>query len=345
MSWMNEQGPNEDVVFSSRVRLARNLSGRKFPSKLDQQSAEQIIEDIKTAARALPNNQFEVKRINQIGTKQAGLMLEKHLISKELFDNRKNGATMFDEQQLYGAMINEEDHIRIQSILSGYQLEEALEMSMTLDDAIEQSLHYAYDERLGYLTTCPTNAGTGLRASVMMHLPGLVASKSIMAVLEALAKIGITVRGLYGEGTKAQGDIFQISNQVTMGMNEQEIVSGLKTAVGQIIERERVTRELLRNKNGKAFQDKLWRAYGILTNARLLSAPESLDLLSKLRLGISMNVFTGITYSDVNALMTATQNMHLLEHFEIDTEEIQSQNLSELRATRVWNMMKKLNIH
>lgn len=344
MSWMNEQGPMEDVVFSSRVRLARNIRGQKFSPQNDEESAKQIVQQVENAVSGAKNRVLSVARINELGTKQSGLLLEKHLMSKELFENRKTGAIMLDEQHVVGAMINEEDHIRIQSILPGYQLDKALDLSMELDDMIEQSLHYAYDEKLGYLTTCPTNVGTGLRASVMLHLPGLVASKSIVAVLEALAKIGITVRGLYGEGTKAQGNIFQISNQVTMGMDEQEIIAGLKTAVGQIIERERVTREVLKNKNGKAFLDKLWRAYGILANARLLGLPEALELISKLRTGISMNVFTGITYRDVNALMTATQNMHLLEYFEIDPEDIQSQNLSELRATRIGKMMENLNI-
>ncbi len=340
MSWIDEIGPMNDIVLSSRIRLARNISGHFFPAKMSAKEAQRLIQQIEQALLHIEPDALHIERIEALPIPERTKLLEQHLISRELLENHQNAAVIMDSERKCGAMVNEEDHLRIQCIFPGYQLDAALEKGFQLDDDLGSELRYVFDEALGYLTACPTNTGTGLRASVMMHLPGLVASKSIMPILVALSKVGITVRGLFGEGSKAQGNIFQISNQVTLGMSEQEIVSSLKTAVEQIAERERMVNEVLRSKNPKSFDDRIWRAKGILENAQLLTLPESLELLSRVRMGVSMRLLSGISFKDLNRLITEVQPMHLLINYQIDTEESDKQDLNALRAQRVRSIFK-----
>lgn len=246
-SWMNEDGPDSDIVLSSRIRLARNLKHYQFPTMFNNTEAEEIINKLeKNFNNKLTGFEpFEILKMDELHSLHKRVLVEKHLISPNLADESANGAAILTENEDVSIMINEEDHIRIQCLYPGLQLKEALKRANILDDYIEGKVDYAFDESYGYLTSCPTNVGTGLRASVMVHLPGLMLTRQMNRIIPAVNQLGLVVRGIYGEGSEALGNIFQLSNQTTLGKSEEEIVDDLTSVVHQMITQERSAREAL----------------------------------------------------------------------------------------------------
>jgi protein arginine kinase len=291
------------------MRLARNLAKVPFPHKLNVEKGREIIKRVENAFYTSADNEKEFKT-NYLWEKdnnERQLYLEKHLISKNLIDNSDKTAFILNNKETVSIMINEEDHIRIQCITAGLNLEEAYDLSNKIDDFLEEKLEYAFDEKWGYLTACPTNIGTGLRASVMVHLPALSLNNQINGLLNALAQVGMTIRGLYGEGSKPVGNIYQISNQVTLGRSEKEIVSNLKAIAIQVINEEKISRENLVKKYKNELEDRIYRALGILRSAVLLSSNECLRLLSDVRLGVEMGIIKDVDKVTLNNLLVNIQ--------------------------------------
>jgi protein arginine kinase len=309
-SWMNEEGPDSDIVLSSRIRLARNLEAYNFPTLFSHEEAKQMISDMENLLEkgTLPKfGKLELLKIDEMQPLQKRVLVEKHLISPNLAEDSPHGAVLLSENEEVSIMINEEDHIRIQCLFPGLQLAQALEAANEIDDWIEQHLQYAFDEKLGYLTSCPTNVGTGLRASLMMHLPGLILTQQISRIIPAINQLGFVVRGIYGEGSEALGNIFQISNQITLGKAEEDICRDLMGVVSQIISQERSAREALRKTSNIQLEDRVFRSLGVLTNCRIIESKEAARCLSDVRLGIDMGYIKNISKTILNELMILTQ--------------------------------------
>jgi len=310
MSWINEKGPNKDVVLSSRIRLARNAADYPFPAISQAQHCREIAERVKKSIQGynlrLKGN-YAFMYMKDVPTVERQILVEKHLASQDLVDKAEVSALLLDDTEKITVMINEEDHIRMQCILPGFQLDKAWNMINQVDDVIEDGVKYAFDEELGYLTSCPTNLGTGLRASVMMHLPALTINKQMNPLLQTISKIGLTARGIYGEGSEALGSIYQISNQITLGPSEEDIINNLTVTCQQIVEKERMARKALLNVTGIQFQDALWRAFGVLSNARILELKEFMSLISQVRLGASMNIVSNFDLEELDEIITVGQ--------------------------------------
>ncbi|ESU31431.1 ATP:guanido phosphotransferase [Bacillus sp. 17376] len=309
-SWMSNDGPDSDIVLSSRIRFARNLDEYNFPTLFTNGEAEAVAVTIMERADNTSIAAFgklEMIKMDEIPSLQKRVLVEKHLISPNLAENSVHGAVLLSENEEVSIMINEEDHVRIQCLFPGFQLSEALKAANEIDDWLEDSVNYAFDEKFGYLTSCPTNAGTGLRASVMMHLPGLVLTQQMNRIVPAINQLGLVVRGIYGEGSEALGNIFQISNQITLGKSEDDIVDDLKSVVSQIISQERSAREALAKTSNIQLEDRVFRSYGTLANSRIIETKEAARCLSDLRLGIDMGFIKNISKSILNELMILTQ--------------------------------------
>ncbi len=250
---------------------------------------------------------LELLTMEKLSTLQKRVLVEKHLISPYLSDASSYGAVLLSDTEDISIMINEEDHIRIQCLSPGLQLKETLKKASEIDDVIEAKLKYAFDEQRGYLTSCPTNVGTGLRASVMIHLPGLVLTQQMNRIIPAINQLGFVVRGIYGEGSEALGNIFQISNQLTLGKSEEDIVEDLLSIVHQIINHEESARESLSNMSSIHLEDKVFRSYGVLTNSRIIESKEAAQCLSDVRLGIDMGYIQNVSRCILNELMILTQ--------------------------------------
>nr|WP_232423593.1 MULTISPECIES: protein arginine kinase [Bacillus] len=305
---MNEEGPESDIVLSSRVRLARNLQDFTFSTLLQNEEANELIELIEEKFTTLKEEKkLELIKMSAIQPLEKRMLVEKHLISPHLAQESPLGACFLSDDEKVSIMINEEDHIRIQCLLSGLQLTEALQLADDIDNEIEERVDYAFDEKKGYLTSCPTNVGTGLRASVMMHLPGLVLSQRMNRIIPAINQLGLVVRGIYGEGSEALGNIFQISNQITLGKSEKEIVEDLTSVVLQIIAQERMAREALVKTSNIQLEDRIFRSLGTLSYARILESKEAAKCLSDVRLGIDLGYIKNISKSILNELMILTQ--------------------------------------
>lgn len=308
--WMSADGPDSDIVMSSRIRLARNFNEYTFPTVFSVEEANGVISSMEEITRQSPlkdMGQYEFLKINELQPLQKRVLMEKHLISPLLIDQAINGACLISENEEISIMINEEDHIRIQCLYPGLQLTEALSNANVVDDWIEENVNYAFDEQYGYLTSCPTNVGTGLRASVMMHLPGLILTQQMNRIIPAINQLGLVVRGIYGEGSEALGNIFQISNQITLGKSESEIVEDLKGVVKQLISQERSARDALARTLNIELEDRVFRSLGVLENSRILESKEAAKCLSDVRLGIDMGLITNIPKTILNELMILTQ--------------------------------------
>jgi protein arginine kinase len=307
-SWMNEDGPDSDIVLSSRIRLARNLQDYRFPTLASSEESALIINMIervmKDGKMSIP---LEMLKMNELQELQKRVLVEKHLISPNLAEDSSHGAVLLSENQEVSIMINEEDHIRIQCLFPGLQLLEALEFANKMDDLLEEYVLYAFDEKYGYLTSCPTNVGTGLRASVMMHLPGLILTQQMNRIIPAINQLGLVVRGIYGEGSEALGNIFQISNQITLGKSEEDIVTDLISVVSQLISQERNAREALAKTSNIQLEDRVFRSLGVLSNCRIIESKEAARCLSDVRLGIDMGYIKDISKNILNELMIVTQ--------------------------------------
>ncbi len=333
--WYVEKGPESDVVVSSRVRLARNINNYSFPDRLDSQKAREVVDNIKKIvleSEECKSYGFKFYDMHKLSSLDKNILVEKHLISPDFAIKQNVSGALISSSEQISLMINEEDHLRIQCLFPGMQLENASSLCNRMDDLLESELDYAYSVGYGYLTCCPTNIGTGIRASVMLHLPALVMTGYVRKVLEACGKIGIAVRGIYGENSEAAGNLFQISNQVTLGQDENEIISGLKNVVSQITERERTLRRELYMKEPYRFEDNIYRALGILKNARIISADESLKLFSRVRMGVDMGILKNVDSQVLNELILLVQPACLQKQVD---EELKQGDRDRVRADMI----------
>lgn len=309
--WMEGSGPQADIVISSRIRLARNLKDFHFPHLLDAAQERKVVQMVGRAVSDGSSDptvgKLSLYRLKELSPLERQILVEKHLISPQFAQADGEQALVLNQDEAVSVMVNEEDHLRLQCLLPALMLREAWRLANIVDDILEDTLDFAFDENYGYLTACPTNIGTGLRASVMVHLPALVLTKQAGQLLSALTKVGVAVRGLYGEGTEAVGNLFQISNQITLGRSEEEIINNLSAVTVQLADQERSARELLRKQSRWQLEDRVGRAYGILTNSRILSSQETLQLLSDVRLGVDMHIIKGIDRRILNHLIAITQ--------------------------------------
>jgi protein arginine kinase len=296
------------ITLSSRVRLARNLRGVPFPDKAPPETRAEVLRRVMDAARGELPVRNTLEDCAPLFRQQ---LFEDHLISRNLLEGRPQSAVCMNESRTRAVMINEEDHLRIQALKPGLALREAWEDANALDDSLEQSLDYAFSSSLGYLTSCPSNVGTGMRASVLMHLPALVLLNEMEPIMNGLSKIGLTVRGRWGEGTAAIGHMFQVSNQLTLGMAESRIVADLEEIVKEIAGHEQNARERLKRERTRFAQDLAARAEGVLASARLMTTQEALERLSELRLGIALGLTKKIDMPTVDRLLLEVQPGHL----------------------------------
>ena len=311
MKWYQQTGLEGDTVISSRVRLARNVAEYPFPCRMTQQQRQEVNEKTRQAIFDANAGQFEYIDMQKLTPARAMSLAERHLISPEFAQERKGRALLLGKDERVSIMLGEEDHIRIQALSAGLALDGTLKTAWQLDDVLDEKLRFAFDERLGYLTQCPTNLGTGLRASLMLFLPAVAQTGAMHNLAAAVAKLGITIRGTYGEGSDAKGTFFQISNQVTLGVTEQEAVKNLMDIAGQIIAQERSLRENLKSR-GPQLEDRIFRSYGILRNARLLSADEFMSRISDVRLGVVLGMIPEVQLGDVDALLWEMQPATLM---------------------------------
>ena len=314
--WLRGTGPESDIVISSRVRLARNFSEFPFISKATDTDCAEVERRIHDFFLSLQEEgRVDAKTtyidVNELEDLDRQFLIERQLISKELSENEGARAVAFAADEHYSIMVNEEDHLRVQVMQSGLNLSKALEQINELDDLLEEKVTYAFNERLGYLTACPTNVGTGLRASVMLHLPALVITRQIEKVFRSLQKINLAVRGLYGEGSSALGDFYQVSNQITLGLSEEDILKNVGDVVPVLIDYERQAREFLMKESQETLHDRVSRANGILQTAQTISSEETMHLLSSIRMGVNLGLITDVEIPTVNQLFVHTQPAHL----------------------------------
>ncbi len=324
VKWLEGIGNDEDVVVSTRLRLARNVAKYRFPNFMTKTEAESVTEDI---LNGMKDNVYDIPykfyRIRDLSEVERTVFVEKHLISPNLAKKIDYGSFLIRNDERATVMINEEDHIRIQVLVPGLNFEKGWEISSKIDDSIEEKIEYAYHEKFGYLTSCPTNVGTGLRASVMVHLPCITMTGHINSIIEGLTKIGLTVRGIYGEGTKALGYLFQISNQTTLGESEEEIIKKLNKVVQEIISRERSTRAYMLDKKNTQIEDMIFRSYGILKYGRIISSQEAMNHLSNVKLGCDLGIIDYIDSKDIIKLMIEIQpaNLQITVNRDLNYEE------------------------
>lgn len=322
--WLKGSGPESDIVISSRIRLARNLADYPFIRKAtdhDRAAIEQgLRERIQNSSRLRNLLYLNVGELESVDRQ---FLVERQLISREHAESQGARAVAIDARETYSLMVNEEDHLRIQVMHSGLDLEAAWKEISEIDDLIETQVTYAFHKKLGYLTACPTNVGTGMRVSVMLHLPALVITKQIEKVFRSLHKISLAVRGLYGEGSQAMGDFYQISNQITLGRAEEELIKQVSEVVPVLIDYERRAREFLMKESQKDLHDRVSRAYGILCTAQTISSEETMHLLSSVRMGVNLGLIEDLEIPDVNKLFIHTQPAHLqkLRGVELDTTD------------------------
>ncbi|MCL6575377.1 protein arginine kinase [Kyrpidia sp.] len=341
--WMRADGPEDEMVMSTRVRLARNLADLPFPMLATEGQMDEVLERVNRALRH-PSVQdlghFEMLPMNRVHELDREVLMEKHLISPDLVEHPRRSAVVLRDDEIISIMVGEEDHLRIQCLFPGLQLKPAWDMASRVDDALEATLDWAYDEKRGYLTACPTNVGTGMRASVMMHLPALVMTDQIRRVLHAISQVGLAVRGIYGEGTEAVGNLFQVSNQITLGQSEEEIVHNLYGVTRQLIEHERRARQLLLEQNRPELEDRIGRSYGILRYAKRLDSKETMQRLSDVRLGIDLGIITGVPKGILKELMVLTRPA-LLQTYE--GRELSPQERDVHRAALIRERLRALS--
>jgi protein arginine kinase len=316
MGWLEGSGPHSDIVLSTRVRLARNLQGHAFSTRIRDGERERIMDQVCRATEHSSLHGGITLNVAELSTLSRRLLHERHLISRELTGEAgespaRGAGLIIGPRDTLGVMVNEEDHLRLQALVSGLRLAEAYARVDRLDEELGTRLPFAYHQEFGYLTSCPTNTGTGLRASILIHLPGLVLTKEIARVLQGIGQVGLTFRGLYGEGSEVVGNFFQVSNQTTLGKSEEDLIDHLEDIVGKLMQWEGQARNVLMRDAPALIEDKIWRAYGLLRFARSLSFDEVMNLLSGVRLGVSMNLLSGLRVYTLNKIMIYAQNAHL----------------------------------
>lgn len=304
--WYEHSGKDNDIVISTRVRLARNLADKPFPGRLPTEDAEEIIAKTK---KALHGENLDFINVSTAEPIYNTILLEDHLVSSELISKRSPCGVFVGEN--LSVMVNEEDHLRLQCIISGYDLEGAYGKISGLDLKLESEIGFAFSEKYGYLTKCPTNAGTGMRASVMLHLPALTISQNINTIINAVSKLGVTVRGMYGENSNANACIYQVSNQLTLGVSEEETIKKLGDVVDMIIEKERHVLKTLLDGGTVIFKDKVFRAFGILKNAYSMSTEEFMTHIPYVKMGVCAGLFENLTATEINRLIITMQPAHV----------------------------------
>ena len=338
LAWLDPRGEDHEIVLSTRVRLARNLQGFPFSVRASEEDRRAVLDRVRDTLEddeVLPDHQLWEMRDLDAGTRR--LLLERHLVSRDLIGaGRKEApvaaALAMSGGRPTGVMVNEEDHLRLQTLRNGLALEEGWGEVDALDDRMGESLGFAFHHDFGFLTSCPTNVGTGLRASVLVHLPGLVLTKEIQKVLQGISQVGLTFRGLYGEGSEVVGNFFQVSNQTTLGKTEEDLVDHLGKIAGQVIQYERQARSVLLREASSVLEDKVGRAYGILRHARRLPFDEMMNLLSAVRLGLTLKLLRTPRVETLNRIMIFAQTAHLEKAAERSLDE---GDASLYRATRV----------
>jgi len=340
--WMVGDGADNSVVLTSRIRLARNLRGMPFPGWATREQRVAALQVIRPAIESLPamKDAFS-QELADLSSVQKQVLVERHLISREHAARSDGSAAVIERRQSLSLMLNEEDHLRMQSIRPGLNLRQAYECLAENDDILEQSLDIAFDRDLGYLTTCPTNLGTGMRASAMLHLPGLVIGDQIGPVLQAVAKLGLAVRGLYGEGTESLGNLYQISNQSTLGESEDTIIRKLERVIGEVATHERNARDKLLEEDPEMVHDKIGRAYGVLRHAWIIDSKEALTHLSLLRLGGDLGFFPANTMKMCDTLLMDIQPAHLQLH---SGRKLSPEERDAIRAEIVRSRLQSLPI-
>jgi protein arginine kinase len=333
LAWLEASGPLGHIVLSTRIRLARNLARISFSGRATAAERRRVLDVVDGAWSACSSARGGTRiLLDELDAGERQVLHERHLVSKELMASAaerpgKSASAVYLAGPL-GAMVNEEDHLRLQTLQSGFALQAAYAALDRLDVELGGALAFAFHPEFGYLTACPTNAGTGLRASVLIHLPGLVLTKEISKVLQGLAQVGLTFRGLYGEGSEVVGNFFQLSNQTTLGKSEEELLDHLGKIVRQVVAYEEQARQVLLRDAPTIIEDKVWRAYGLLRHARSLSFEEGMNLLSGVRLGVGLKLIPGLSVYTLNKLLIFTQPAHLA------ALEARFPNDTELRATR-----------
>lgn len=299
----------DNLVLTSRIRLARNLGKTFFPHKLNDEKGKELVKEVEKAfyTEGFSRDSYRTINLWETDRQTQNVFFEKHLISSNMINNCSKAAVILSPDDKLSVMINEEDHIRIQYINPGYSLEEAFISANKIDDHLGNNLEYAFDEKYGYLTACPTNVGTGMRASVMIHLPFITMNSKLEGSLYTLSKLGMAIRGIYGEGSKAAGSMYQISNQITLGINEKETIKNLKAVVNTIISLENKERENAYKNYKYEIQDRVSRALGILKSSVLMTSPECIKLLSDVRMGVEMGIIKSLKLTTVDALFTDIQ--------------------------------------
>ncbi len=322
--WLRGTGPESDVVVSTRIRLARNISEFPFNTRTDEATRERIVNQVRSSLDdlAIPTPLHYID-VSDLADTERQFLVERQLISRELAEGDGARGVAISRNELESVMINEEDHLRLQVLSSGLDLDGCWQRIDQLDDAFEESLTFAFHEQYGYLTACPTNVGTGIRASVMLHLPALVQTREIQKVFHSLQKINLAVRGLYGEGSQAMGDFYQISNQYTLGLSETQVLEKLSSVIPRILEYERRSRQAMLDENREELHDQISRSFGILKSAQTISSEETMHLLSSVRLGVYLDLLDDLELSTLNELYIQTQPAHLqrLRHSELDSTE------------------------
>jgi protein arginine kinase len=332
--WLKGSGPESDIVISSRIRLARNLADASFVSRSSPEDRSRVEDVLRERIMEIESAENLIYvDIDELPGIDRQFLVERHLISREHAESEGGRAVAIQGREKFSLMINEEDHLRIQVMQSGLALENVWEQVNTIDDLIEEKVTYAYNEQLGYLTACPTNVGTGMRVSVMLHLPALVITRQMDKVFRALQKISLAVRGLYGEGSQAMGDFYQISNQITLGRSEKELIEQIGSIVPDIIDYERQARDFLIKESHENLHDRVARAYGILQTAQTISSEETMHLLSSVRMGVNLGLIPELDIPGVNELFIHTQPAHLqkLQGSELDTTD---RNIERARYLR-----------
>ncbi len=341
--WLKGEGPDSDIVVSSRIRLARNLTDYPFISKateLDRSEIEKTLR--KTVTDVSQRGSLAYLDVNELDGIDRQFLVERQLISREHAESEGARGVAIDAGERTSLMINEEDHLRIQVMHSGFDLAAAWDRINEIDDQLEERTAYAFHSRLGYLTACPTNVGTGMRVSVMLHLPALVITRQIEKVFRSLHKISLAVRGLYGEGSQAMGDFYQISNQITLGKSEEELVTQVGDVVPVLIDYERRARDFLQKESHENLHDKVSRAYGILSTAQTISSEETMHLLSSIRMGVELGLLPELGMGQVNELFIQTQPAHLQK---ISGTELDTADRNVARATFLRRHLNRDDIH
>jgi protein arginine kinase len=332
--WLRGSGPESDIVISSRIRLARNLADFPFVRKCSEVDRGKIVDTLRAKLESADHFKdlcyVDVDSLSEVDRQ---FLVERQLISRELADGVGPRGVAIDPNEKFSLMLNEEDHLRIQVMTSGLDLDSVWEQIDQIDDLVEAQVTYAFHERLGYLTACPTNVGTGMRVSVMLHLPALVITRQIEKVFRSLQKISLAVRGVYGEGSQPMGDFYQISNQITLGRTERELIEQVAEVVPVMIDYERRAREFLVKESEKDLHDRVSRAYGILCSAQTISSEETMMYLSSVRMGVNLGLIQDVAIPTINQLFIHTQPAHLqkLRGIELDTADRNAERATYLQ--------------